>query len=476
MFAILIDKTKKTPLYEQLYQHIKQEIQKGQLKPNDKLPSKRKLAASLQISQTTIETAYEQLVSEGYIAPIPKKGFYVCDFNNDFNYFKAIGLKDYQKNSKSSSLKTFHYDFKMNAIDSSYFPYLVWRKLIKNAISVDHSQLLHGGDHQGDLTLRQSICKYLHQSRGVNCSPKQIIIGAGVQNLMQLLVLMLGKNHTYAVENPGYNKIFSILKNNHINAKPVALDHKGLSIEALYRTHANIVYITPSHQFPTGVIMPIQRRTELLNWAEKNDYRYIIEDDYDSEFRFSGRPIPSLQGLDKHNKVIYIGTFSQAIAPAIRVGYMVVPPQLLKIYLQDFASYSCPVSRIDQYALHQFIDNGHFERHLNKMRTLYRDRHDAIIHAIKKYNTHDTIKIIGANSGLHLVLSVNNGMTEQQLVDSANDYDVQVYKLSNFYYQCQNLQITPSVILGYAHIEKDKIHDGVQRLFKAWLRSYNHKH
>lgn len=451
---------KENPLYIQLYNFIKSEIQKGNLKSNDKLPSKRKLSKDLNISQNTIESAYGQLITEGYITSLPKKGYYVSNIQELVNISKNNNINN-EKNIKRIEYK---YEFFSSRVELESFPYSIWRKITKDIINEDNKALLQIGHSQGDRNLREAISSYLRFSRGVNSKADNIIIGSGTEQLMQCLINILGNNRTYGMEDPGYYKIRKILKTYNIEVKPIKIDNQGIDINELYKSNAEIIHITPSHQFPTGVIMPVSRRIELLSWAYEEKNRYIIEDDYDSEFRFEGKPIPALQSLDNIGKVIYIGTFSKSFAPSIRIAYMVLPEDLMKIYREKLSFLACTVSRIEQQTLYKFMEGGYFERHLNKMRNIYKKKRELLVMLIKKYLI--GTEIIGTNSGLHLLLKVNNGMKEEELINSAKENRIKILGLSNSYSN-RNIE-TNTIFLGYASLNNDEIEESIILLKEAW--------
>ena len=451
---------KENPLYIQLYNFIKNEIQKGNLKANDKLPSKRRLSKALDISQNTIESAYGQLITEGYIISLPKKGYYVSNIQELVNINKNSNLNN-EKNIKRIEYK---YEFFSSRVELESFPYSIWRKITKDIINENNKELLQIGHSQGDRNLRESISSYLRFSRGVNSNVDNIIIGSGTEQLIQNLINILGNNRIYGMEDPGYYKIRKILKTYNIEVKPIKIDNQGIDINELYKSNVEIIHITPSHQFPTGVIMPVSRRVQLLSWAYEDNNRYIIEDDYDSEFRFEGKPIPALQSLDNIGKIIYLGTFSKSFAPSIRVAYMVLPEELMKIYRKKFSFLACTVSRIEQQTLYKFIEDGYFERHLNKMRNIYKKKRELLVMLIKKYLI--GTEIIGTNSGLHLLLKVNNGMTEEELINSAKEKKIKILGLSNSY---SNIKLeTNTVFLGYASLTSNELEDSIILLKEAW--------
>jgi len=280
------------------------------------------------------------------------------------------------------------------------------------------------------------------------------------------LIHILPQHTLYGLENPGYerlNQIFSRLNAEHL---PLELDAEGLAIDALQKSSVDVALITPSHQFPTGRIMPVSRRIELLNWAKEKGERYIIEDDYDSEFKYGGRPIPALQGLDGGEKVVYLGAFSKSLAPGIRTSYMVLPPNLLRIYNSLMKHLACPVATLNQKVLTRFISEGHFERHLNKMRNLYKRKREILVRELKKLGKR--YEIIGAEAGLHLVIRIKDELTERELITRAEKNDVRVYGLSSYYYGGHDSEKHPRILLGFASMKEEEIVEAVKRLEKAW--------
>ncbi|WP_078546798.1 MocR-like pyridoxine biosynthesis transcription factor PdxR [Litchfieldia alkalitelluris] len=460
-----LDYTCQEPLYIQLYKYIKQEILSGRMEPGARLPSKRKLSLHLEVSQNTIETAYEQLQAEGYVESFPRKGVYVKEVDKD-----VISTTNHEPSSnyiERADNDDYEIDFSHGKIALDFFPFSIWRKLTVQSLFEDQSSMFLNGERQGELLLRQEIAKYLYQSRGVRCSPSQIIIGAGTQYLISLLTMIIGRDAVFSMEEPGFHRTREALKDQGVKVNPVTLDDEGLCIQELEKSTANITYVTPSHQFPMGIIMPITRRMELLKWAD-NDGRYIIEDDYDGEFRYKGKPIPSLQGLDNREKVIYLGTFSKSLIPSIRLSYMVLPPKLLSIYHQHFSIYKQTVSRLHQHTLWLFMKNGHWERHLNKMRTVYRRKQQTLVDAIE-HHFGKNAAIIGGDSGLHLLLSVQNQMSEKELIESAMDKKVKVYPTSVYYENYDAARQQSIVLLGFGGVTEQEIHKGVQLLREAWL-------
>ena len=442
-FTVQLNKKSKKPLYEQLYDHISSEIRSGNLKENERMPSKKALSSHLGISVNTIETAYSMLVQEGYLTPLPRSGYYVC------RIAQPIGENIFY--TKKQTIKQTHrIDFKTNAVDSDAFPFSTWIKLSKETM-YSSPELLNSGESQGDYELRESIAKYLHEFRGVKCDPEQIIVGAGIEYLLLLLTKILGDNNIYAVENPGYRKTCEILKSSGAGINYIPLDRDGMIIDSLINTKANVVYITPSHQFPTGVTMPIGRRFELLSWAAEKENRYIIEDDYNSEFNFSSKPIPAVQGLSPNSRVVYMSTFSRTLAPSIRIAYMVLPPALLEIYHKRFSMYSSTVSRFEQHTLNKFISGGYLQRHLNRVKNIYRKRRDLLISELKAlpYQT----EIYGEKSGLHLLVKTPFA---DKILKTAEKNGIKLYSLDDYFFT-ETKSPSNIIIIGYASCTEDNI-------------------
>ncbi|MGG0247601.1 PLP-dependent aminotransferase family protein [Peribacillus frigoritolerans] len=460
MLSCDLNRLSEVPLYEQLYSYIKKEIIEGRLLYGTKLPSKRKLAEFLQISQNTVETAYEQLTAEGYVEVIPRKGYYIQTFE-DLEYTQTNQVSVEQINHKQGELL---YHFHPSQIDTEHFPFEKWRKYMKSKIDESHQDLLLLGDSQGEYELRCEIAHYLYHARGVQCVPEQIIIGAGMEILLQQLVLLFDKNAIYGVEDPGYHLIHRILRNYPNEVHPLQIDEEGVKVNQIEDSNIDVVYVTPSHHFPNGTILSVNRRTRLLNWAQGAANRYIIEDDYDSEFRYSGKTIPSLQSMDAGDKVIYLGSFSKSLMPSIRISYMVLPAPLLQMHQQELSFYHSTVSRIDQHVLTQFMKEGDFEKHLNRMRKVYRRKLDKVIDLFKP---HQQIKIIGERSGLHIVLIVKNGMDEQTLIQKANEDHIKIYGLST--YSIEKIdEHPPKIILGFAGIPESELEKAIHLLLNSW--------
>lgn len=454
-------------LYEQIYEHIKSEMKTGKLLAGEKLPSTRALAEYLQVARSTVDYAYGQLLSEGYIESRPCRGYYACALEEMpwTEEQETEGSPGGQEQSKTAvSFGEEVIDFSPYDIDMTGFPFSVWKKITKNILTCANSDLFARGEPQGDYGLRSTISKYLHSSRGVNCRPEQVIVGAGNDYLLLLLEKILGPRVRIAMENPTYKRSYRIFQSFAYPISTVDMDECGMRADRLEGENVSAVYVMPSHQFPTGTVMPIGRRMELLRWAAREPGRYLIEDDYDSEFRFRGKPIPALQASDRQGSVIYLGTFSKAIAPGIRVSFLVLPEPLLEKYRQQCGCYSCTVSRIDQSILDEFIREGYFERHLNKMRKIYRAKHELLLSLLQPFR--EEFIVTGENAGLHLVLTSRGTAGEGELVRKAALQGVRVYGLSES--MVEEAPDSASVLVGFGGLSGEAIREGAERLGRAW--------
>jgi len=481
MYIPVLNPSSAASLYMQIYESIKQDLISSRLLAGTRLPSKRLLASQLGISVNTVDSAYQQLVSEGYLEARAKSGYYVCDLGAHISRADSLLSENADPKvqaavSTCTNARTPVIDFSPNGVDLSVLPLAKIRKTIREVFEEDGVAAFSNCDPQGAVSLRNALSKYLRESRGLLCCPDQIILGAGTDYILQLLVQILRSTHdidSVAMENPVYNKAYQIFTGLQVPVDLIPLDKSGINMERLSLSRANLVYATPSHQFPLGIIMPVSRRTELMAWASAAPDRYIIEDDYDSEFRYSGRPIPAISGLDVQNRVIYLGTFSKSLAPSVRISYLVVPPDLLLAFRKNLSYYNTTITHPDQLVLARFIESGDFERHINRMRTLYRRKRDLFLQTLSPYK--QKLQISGTDAGLHLLCHVKNGMSEEELVDNAKNAATKVYGISS-YYLFDKMSDTASrpvppkstVLLGYASLSDDQIIRGVSALAEVW--------
>ena len=462
-------------LYESLYKCIKNDILQGKLCAGEKLPSKRSFAKNLGISVITVENAYGQLSDEGYIYSMPKRGFYVSDIDmvvNPNTSAKTSADANLFDDSASIACSPYFADFSSNQTDSEIFPFTIWTKTVRSVLNDNRIQLMINPPCGGILPLRNAIARYLGDFRGMKVAPHQIIIGAGTEYLYGLLIQLLGKNLIYGVENPGYHKIGKICKSMGVTYRHVDLDESGVSIHELEEKKIDIIHTSPSHHFPTGLVMPVSRRYELLGWAAKKKQHYIIEDDYDSELRLSGKPFPTLQSIDISGKVIYTNTFTKTLASTVRISYMVLPEDLATRFYNELSFYSCTVSNFEQYTLAEFMENGSFEKHINRLRNYYQNKRDAILKELKSGSIGKYITIQEEEAGVHFLMHIQSDCTEAEIVEKAKAGGVKLDPLSRYYIKNtekheQNGQENPyenTYVMNYSSINMENIKKIVQVL------------
>ena len=410
------------PLYEALYRCIREDILTGKLLPGQKLPSKRALSANLKISKITVEAAYEQLIEEGFITTREKVGYFV----------EAVeGLRSPVMPPKLQPQPVKENCVDLTAGGSADFPFSVWSRLQRSVMLDFGEDLLRPVPNQGHPGLRSAIAEHLRAFRGMNVEPENILIGAGTDFLYNLLIQLLGRDLLYAVEEPGYGKIRRIYAAAGAACVDAPMDGWGVMPEALGQ--AQVLHISPNHHFPTGVITPPARRLELLNWAAKGG-RWIIEDDYDSEFRFRSRPVSAMHSMDRHGTVIYMNTFSKTLAPSIRISYMVLPPALMEQFREKLGFYSCTVPSFEQYTLERFLREGYFEKHINRMRKAYKSKRNRLVELLKASPVADKITILEQDAGLHFLLRVKTELEDEELKRRWRAAGIRIRALGDYYH------------------------------------------
>ncbi|BCR36791.1 MocR-like pyridoxine biosynthesis transcription factor PdxR [Mariniplasma anaerobium] len=448
---------KKEYIYLEIYNHLKSMILSDVLKENDRLPSKRKLAASFSVSPMTIHKAYQELIDEGYVYTVEKKGYYVSKKVPIF--FNQPKIKDIK--IKETKDRTYLYDFNTSHVDTTHFPHQTWAKLAREVLSEHRETMLNDVDAHGLYDLRSEIARHLDIYRGMSIDQSQIIIGSSSTQLLSLLIELLGRNNVYGIEDPSYPKIFHLFRTLDIKTNLIQLDAYGLSSKMLEASDTKIVHIVSSHQFPSGITMPIQRRIELLNWAYQETDRYIIEDDYDSEFKYQGRPVPALKGLDKGEKVIYMNTFSKSLAPSFRVAYLVLPIDLMKKFNKVMQYHRCTVPNFEQYILYKFMNKEYFSRHLHKMMKIYREKLDLILDITEQYQK---INIKNYESGLHFILSFYAKVSENEIIKQLETRNIHVLGMSLFRQTQHKQKDMIELVIGYSGLSKTQIKLGYTKL------------
>ena len=457
MLTYKLDRNSAASLYEQLYRYIKQDIVSGRLACNEKLPSKRMLADHLKLSVVTVKAAYEQLIAEGYLFAVEKKGYYVNAVDNPQR--SAAAPMPVEKVTG----KKYRLDLVSNSISAEYFPFALWARTMRRTLLDHEGELLRSAPFNGAEALRNAIADSLWQFRGMQVDPNNIIIGAGTELLYGLLIQLLGMDCCYAVEDPGYGKISRIYESHGVRVVHIPLDEKGLSPVELRRSGAQVVHLSPSHHYPTGTVMPIGRRQELLRWGEEAKERYILEDEYDSEFRFVGKPIPTLYSVDEHECVIYLNTFSKTIAPSIRISYMVLPDGLMKKYRRELSFYSCTVSSFEQYTLAEFMNAGSYEQHINRMRTRYRKKRDEVISLIESSSLSGRVQIMEQDAGLHFLMKLHTELSDDEIKRRAADAGIRIALLSDYCFDKTKAE-EHIFVVNYSGAELSDIAWGMEKL------------
>lgn len=446
----------KMPLYETLYRCIREDILAGRLRPGEKLPSKRALADHLKISKVTVENAYTQLAAEGYITSREKVGYFVESLT------EAAPPPSAPPEPKAPPPEPlWAADLTSNSLRAEAFPFSVWSKLLREVMLDFGEELLRPMPMNGAALLRQAIADFLYGYRSMSVSPEQILVGAGTDFLYNLLIQLLGREKCYAVEDPGYGKIRQVYEAAGVRCIPVALDQDGVRVDSL--RDADVVHLSPSHHFPTGIVTPIGRRQSLLEWAEAAPGRYLIEDDYDSEFRLSGRPIPPLQSIDRQGKVIYLNSFTKSIAPSMRISFLVLPAPLMERFRNRLGFYACTVPSFEQYTLARFLSQGYFEKHINRMKKYYRDQRDQILDALSASSFADRIQVLGQDSGLHFLLLVDTARSDPALKELCAQAGIRIRCLSD-YSQSGSTADSHCLVVNYSSLQGAKAPELLSRL------------
>jgi GntR family transcriptional regulator/MocR family aminotransferase len=480
---IALDYRNVAPMYRQLYDWFRKAIIRGQLRPGQRVPSTRNLAVELKISRIPVLNAYEQLLAEGYLETFVGAGTCVARSIPDDTLRPVSGktrtaFRDEvnpepgprrmsRRGMAMTKLPTQSWlnivgAFRVSLPALDHFPIDVWSKLVARHSRMPPKGIMGYGDAMGYLPFREAIAEYLGAVRAVRCEPSQILVTTGSQQGLHLSAqVLLDPKDRVCIEEPGYPSARQAFIAAGAQLIPVPVDHEGMNVgEIIRRDHsARAVYITPSHQYPLGITMTATRRMLLLNWAVRTG-AWIIEDDYDSEYRFGSRPIASLQGLDTDARVIYIGTFSKVMFPALRLGYVVVPKDLVPAFSAARDAADIFSATLYQAALTDFIREGHFARHIRRMRILYMDRRRTLTKAIHE-EMGDTLEVIGAEAGMHLAAFLPPGTNDVAVSRKAAQKGISVTPLSTCYLR---LPARSGLILGYGGVNTDQIYDGIRKL------------
>lgn len=447
MLTYELKKSPGVPLYEALYRCIRTDILSGKLVPDTKLPSKRALAEHLEVSKITVETAYGQLLDEGYIRSVEKVGYFVEPILQKMPA-PAPDMKQEEPVSDTGS-------------GPERFPFSVWSRLQREVMLDYGEKLLLPLQNQGSYELRRAIADHLADFRGMNVDPGNILVGAGTDFLYNLLIQLLGRDKIYAVEEPGYDKIRKIYAAGGVRCVSAQMDRFGVMPEKLGK--AEVLHISPAHHFPTGIVTPVSRRQALLRWAEEQD-GYIIEDDYDSEFRFDAHPMPTMMSLDPAGRVVYMNTFSKSLAPSIRISYMVLPDGMMAAFRRELGFYSCTVSSFEQYTLARFLSRGHFEKHINRMRRFYRRRRNRIMELLAASAFAPRLQVREEDAGLHFLVKVDTQMPDEALVELCGRAGLSVRSLGSYYHGPTPAEVAHTLVINYTALREEDLEAGMRHL------------
>ncbi|TCP29630.1 GntR family transcriptional regulator [Scopulibacillus darangshiensis] len=468
MILLTLDKNGEAKyIYQQIYEGIKTGILERKLKFNEKLPSKRELAGQLKVSVNSVANAYGQLLAEGYIYTIEKKGYYVENITQFIQQEDAVKDKLPYDLKEDIEDKEGWLSLSHMTSDISMFPFAEWMRCQNKAVKNHKKELSEILDPQGPYGVRETISRMLGLSRGVKCEPEQIIIGAGSQQLIRQLMAMQARSTVVAMEDPGYSRFYTLLKNMDFGVRPVKLDEKGIDVNDINATKANVVFVTPSHQFPTGKIMPISRRIQLLNWSAESTDRYIVEDDYDSEFKYETDNIPSLQSLDRNHRVIYTGTFSKTMFPGFRMSYMVLPPDLLRDYRRHYSDLMQYSNSLVLFTLHYFVESGGYARHVKRMNHHYEMKRRLLIKELHIRFRGD-VDIEDVPAGLHFLAQFRTDKGYEEIEEQAKQEKLEIYSMRRFmlknkYKEKEKVEL----VIGFANIHEEKIVEAVDRLYRV---------
>lgn len=454
MLTYELKKSSGVPLYEALYRCIRGDILSGALRPGEKLPSKRALAENLEVSKITVEAAYSQLLSEGYICSREKVGYFVETVERR----APVPAAPVRRPKEDAACL-----LDLTANGTEQFPFSVWSRLQREVMLDFGEALLAPLPNRGVPELRQAIAGHLAAFRGMRVDPENILIGAGTDFLYNLLIQLLGREKVYAVEEPGYGKIRKIYAAGGVQTVSAAMDDRGVLPESL--GSADVLHISPSHHFPTGIVTPVSRRRELLDWANRGE-KWIIEDDYDSEFRFDAHPVPAMQSLDDGGRVIYMNSFSKSLAPSIRISYMVLPAGLMAAFQQKLGFYSCTVPSFEQYTLARFLSRGFFEKHINRMRKFYKNRRNAVVSLLEKCSFSEKLTIQEQDAGLHFLLNVDTSLSDQSLTEKLAALGIRVRALSSYYHdQSEDLHC---LVINYSGLKEERLAAALAAISQEW--------
>jgi GntR family transcriptional regulator/MocR family aminotransferase len=474
---IFIDENSKTPIYQQIYEQLKAAIEKAELRAGEKLPATRTLAGTLCVGRNTVENAYQQLLVEGYVDSKIGSGYQVMDISEGLFYREHKTSKPIRQHYESiqpppaedsGNYPPVRYDFHYKNMDSAFFPHTLWRKYSNQLLSIENNkQITSYCDKQGEYSLRREIGKYLYKLRGLTCDADQIVVCCGLQFALEKICHLLPEEyHHVGMEEPGYDSARLVFEKQGFSMTPIPVYPKPNYNRAIENPSIKTLFVTPSHQFPAGHTMPVAARMTILKWARAKDC-YIIEDDYDSEYRYNSKPIPPLRSIDTDERVIYLGTFSKVLSPSLRISYLILPPHMVSIYHKVYQGLHPTASWLQQSTLALYMRDGQMEKHIRRTFKAYKERHDCLIKALEDH-LGDRAAVLGHNAGLHVLLKVKRAGDQNDLIRKAREVGVKIYPTKPYWMQ-QGSCPPDVVMLGYGQISKEDIVEGLKLLKKAWF-------
>ena len=453
MQTYTLDRSGASPLYEQLYRALKADILSGALPGGSRLPSGRALAEHLGLSRVTVETAYAQLLAEGYLTSRPRAGYFVEQLTP-----QELPPRVSEPEAQPPEPET------AQSRSAQLFPFSVWARLMRGVLLDRRGDLLQSVPDAGLWALREAVAGELYRQRGIRVSPEQVYIGAGAEYFYNLLIQFLGREKIFALEEPGHRKIARVYQANGVQMRLIRMDGDGVLPVLVAQSGADVLHISPSHHYPTGTVMPITRRQALMRWLTEGPERYLIEDDYDSEFRFTGLPIPTMQSMDQSGRVIYMNTFSRTIAPALRISYMILPKALLARWRETMGFYSCTVPSFEQMTLTRFLAEGYFEKHLNRMKKHYRAVRGTLLKTLAQPPCAGCFRVHDAGAGLHFVLEAPGAPEPERLRALLRQTGLHAALLADFYAGAPEPEAARCIVLDYADAEPEALQGALRRL------------
>ncbi|MCD7777647.1 MAG: PLP-dependent aminotransferase family protein [Clostridiales bacterium] len=451
-----LDRKSSVPLYIQLYEYIRREIESGGFKPCERMPSSRSLAKHLNLSKNTVDSAYHLLKTDNLIISAERSGFFAAPDSFHPKY-----------TTETDPNAVYLYNFSIHGTDISRIPYNKWNKAVSDLCFADPLLLDHGS-RTGDFSFRTAISEFLRETSGISCSPHNIVLGAGLEYLLQILDKLLGRENIWGFENPGYLNHYEILNNGAGSVRLLDIASDGFNPSELESSDIKTLYLIPEHQIPTGRFIPLRRRREILHWAGSSSERYIIENGYDALLKYGRENTPSLFSLDKNGSVIYINSFSRIIAPSVRLAFMILPDELLERFKTQNRFYRCLVSRHDQAVVTELIKSGLLTSYISTARNLYKEKRELAVSFLQNSPIASRIKIFNSGGGTHFLLSVSSALSAEKLREKAAEKKIKILPLRHYMIKENCLFPENTFVLGFGGLSKTRLADALGLLIEAW--------